>query len=143
LIRSGKIIRPGLGVELAEEQIAKKIGVDGVLMVEVMSGGSGGQSGNQADAAGELRMGHSRRCNYSIEGKKVESPNDLFLILENYQVGDAVTVALLRDGKIVQTKYPRSNSVAQFQYVCRNHPAALLYRLSARAAEAIWFSSRS
>ena len=40
----------------------------------------------------------------AIEGKRVESPNDLFLILENHQVGDTVTVALLRDGKTVQTK---------------------------------------
>ena len=35
----------------------------------------------------------------AIEGKKVKSPNDLFLILENHQVGDAVILVLLRDGK--------------------------------------------
>jgi S1-C subfamily serine protease len=40
----------------------------------------------------------------AIETKKVESPNDLFLVLENYQVGDVVTLALLRDGKTIQTK---------------------------------------
>jgi S1-C subfamily serine protease len=34
----------------------------------------------------------------------VESPNELFLLLENYKVGDVVNVSLLRDGKIVQTK---------------------------------------
>jgi PDZ domain len=40
----------------------------------------------------------------AIDSKKVESPNDLFLVLENYQVGDVVTLALLRDGKTIQTK---------------------------------------
>ena len=28
----------------------------------------------------------------------------IFLILENHRVGDTVTLALLRDGKIIQTK---------------------------------------
>jgi S1-C subfamily serine protease len=40
----------------------------------------------------------------AIGGKKVESPNDLFLMVENHRVGDTVTLTLLRDGKIIQTK---------------------------------------
>jgi S1-C subfamily serine protease len=40
----------------------------------------------------------------AIDGKKVESPNELFITLENYKVGDAVILALLRDGKTVQVK---------------------------------------
>ena len=34
----------------------------------------------------------------------IESPNDLFLTLEKYKVGDAVSVTSLRDGRTVQTK---------------------------------------
>jgi S1-C subfamily serine protease len=45
LIRSGKIIRPGLGVELAEEQIARKIGINGALIVDVMRGGPAAKAG--------------------------------------------------------------------------------------------------
>jgi S1-C subfamily serine protease len=104
LIRSGKIIRPGLGVELAEEQIAKKIGVNGVLIVEVMRGGPAAKAGirpTRRESSGRVILGDVITA---IEGKRVESPNDLFLILENHQVGDTVTVALLRDGKTVQTK---------------------------------------
>jgi S1-C subfamily serine protease len=104
LIRSGKIIRPGLGVELAEEQIAKKIGVNGVLIVDVMRGGPAAKAGirpTRRESSGRVILGDVITA---IEGKRVESPNDLFLILENRQVGDTVTVALLRDGKTVQTK---------------------------------------
>jgi S1-C subfamily serine protease len=104
LIRSGKIIRPGLGVELAEEQIAKKIGVNGVLIVDVMRGGPAAKAGirpTRRESSGRVILGDVITA---IEGKRVESPNDLFLILENHQVGDTVTVALLRDGKTVQTK---------------------------------------
>jgi S1-C subfamily serine protease len=104
LIRSGKIIRPGLGVELAEEQIAKKIGVNGVLIVDVMRGGPAAKAGirpTRRESSGRVILGDVITA---IEGKRIESPNDLFLILENHQVGDTVTVALLRDGKTVQTK---------------------------------------
>ncbi|HEX6172908.1 MAG TPA: trypsin-like peptidase domain-containing protein [Candidatus Binatia bacterium] len=104
LIRSGKIIRPGLGVELAEEQIARKIGVSGVLIVEVMRGGPAAKAGirpTRRESSGRVILGD---VIIAIDGKKVESPNDLFLILENHQVGDTVTLALLRDGKTIQTK---------------------------------------
>ena len=101
LIRSGKIIRPGLGVELAEEQIARKIGVSGVLIVDVMRGGPAAKAGirpTRRESSGRVILGDVITA---IEGKKVESPNDLFLILESHHT---VTLALLRDGKIIQTK---------------------------------------
>jgi S1-C subfamily serine protease len=34
----------------------------------------------------------------------VESANELFILLENYKVGDIVNVVLLREGKPFQTK---------------------------------------
>jgi S1-C subfamily serine protease len=40
----------------------------------------------------------------AIGGKKVESRNELFLTLENYKVGNAVILALLRYGKTIQAK---------------------------------------
>ena len=40
----------------------------------------------------------------AIDGKKVESPNDLFLALENYKIGDSVNLSMRRDGKTVQTR---------------------------------------
>ena len=104
LIRSGKIIRPGLGVELAEEQIARKIGVNGVLIVNVMRGGPAAKAGirpTRRESSGKVILGDVITA---VEGKKVDSPNDLFLVLENHQVGDTVTLALLRDGKTVQTR---------------------------------------
>jgi S1-C subfamily serine protease len=40
----------------------------------------------------------------AVDGKKVESPNELYLVFEKYRVSDVVTVTLLRDGKTIQTK---------------------------------------
>ncbi len=104
LIRSGKIIRPGLGVQIADEQIAQRLGVSGILVVDVVRGGAAARAGirpTRRDAEGRLRLGDVIAA---VDGKKVESPNDLYLLLEKYKVGDAVTLSMLRDGQTVQAK---------------------------------------
>ena len=53
------------------------------------------------EGSGRVRLGDVITA---IDGKKVESPNDLFLLLENYKVGDVVNISLLREGKNLQTK---------------------------------------
>jgi S1-C subfamily serine protease len=40
----------------------------------------------------------------AIDGKKTESSNDLYLILEKYKVGDVVSVTMLRNGKPAQAR---------------------------------------
>ena len=104
LIRSGKVIRPGLGIQIADEQIAQRLGVTGVLVVDVARGGAAAKAGIQPtrrDADGRLRLGDIVTA---VDGKKVATPNDLFLLLEKYKIGDVVSISLLRDGKSIQAK---------------------------------------
>lgn len=99
LIRFGKVVRPGLGVQVAEDQIARQLGLRGVLIVEVARGSAAARAGlrpTRRDTLGRVRLGD---VVIGIDGKKVESVNDLFLALEQYRVGDTVTVTVLRDGK--------------------------------------------
>src|SRR5262245_55742295 len=104
LIRYGKVTRPGIGVQIAEEQIADRLGVKGILIVEVVPGSAAAKAGlrpTQREGSGRVRLGDVITA---VEGKKVESPNELFILLENYKVGDVVSISLLRDGKVMQTK---------------------------------------
>jgi S1-C subfamily serine protease len=104
LIRYGKVTRPGIGVQIAEEQIADRLGVKGILVVDVVPGSAAAKAGirpTRREGSGRVRLGDVITA---IEGKKVESPNELFILLENYKVGDVVAISLLREGKTVQTK---------------------------------------
>lgn len=104
LIRSGKVTRPGLGVQVADEQIAQRLGVSGVLVVDVASGSAAAKAGMQPtrrDNTGRVRLGDIITA---VDGKKIESPNDLFLALERYRVGESVNITVLRNDKTVQLK---------------------------------------
>jgi protease Do-like 1, chloroplastic len=70
----------------------------------VVRGGAAAKAGIQPtrrDTEGRLRLGDIITA---VDGKKVETPNDVFLMLEKYKVGDVVSLTLLRDGKSVQAK---------------------------------------
>ena len=104
LIRSGRITRPGLGIQIADEQIAQRLGVSGVLVVDVARGSAASKAGIQAtrrDSEGRLRLGDMI---VALDGNKITTPNDLFLLLEKYKIGDLVTVTMVREGKTVQAK---------------------------------------
>ncbi|HWP58775.1 MAG TPA: trypsin-like peptidase domain-containing protein [Candidatus Acidoferrales bacterium] len=104
LIRYGKITRPGLGVQLAEDQIAQQLGIPGPLVVAVNPGSAAARAGirpTRRDQYGRVRLGD---IVIAVDGKKVTSTNDLFLALERYRVGDTVTLTVLRDGKQEQIK---------------------------------------
>lgn len=104
LIRYGKVTRPGIGVKIAAEQLAEKLGIRGVLVVDVVPGSAAAKAGMRPttrDQQGRVRLGD---VIVAVDGNKVESPNELFLVLEKYKVGDAVEISLLRDGKTVRMK---------------------------------------
>jgi S1-C subfamily serine protease len=104
LIRFGKITRPGLGVQVAEDQIAQQWGLPGPLVVDVPQGSAAARAGirpTRRDSNGRVRLGD---VVIAIDGKKITSSNELFLLLERYKVGDTVSVTLLRDGKQEQVK---------------------------------------
>jgi S1-C subfamily serine protease len=97
LIRYGKVIRPGLGVTLANERLAARLGIQGVLVLKV-------EPGSAAEAAGlreTSRVGGGIVLGDVIEGVNngtVASYDDLQNELERHKVGDEVTLKVLRDG---------------------------------------------
>ena len=99
LIRYGRVRRPGLGISVAEEQIARQLGVEGVLVVEVAPGSTAARAGlrpTRYDAFGRVRLGDSI---IAIDDTSVRSPDDLFAVLEKYRIGEVVRVTVRRGRK--------------------------------------------
>ncbi|MEE9257853.1 MAG: trypsin-like peptidase domain-containing protein [bacterium] len=99
LIRHGRVIRPGLGVQIADDATAERLGVSGVLLIRVVENGAAaaaGLRGTRRDEWGRLRLGD---IIVGIGGDRVGSTNDLLNALEKRKVGNRVTVRIIRDDR--------------------------------------------
>ena len=96
LIRYGKIIRPGLGVQIANAQVLARLGIEGLLVLRVLPGSAALNAGirpTQVDGADNLYLGD---IILAIDGNKVSSDDELFQVLDRHTVGDRLSVKLLR-----------------------------------------------
>ncbi|NIO17084.1 MAG: trypsin-like serine protease [Deltaproteobacteria bacterium] len=98
IIRYGRVIRPGIGVSIAHESLARRLGIRGILIIDVLPGSS-------AEAAG---LRGTRRSGADIilgdivikfNGKEVKTPDELLNEFEDRHVGDVVTLGILREGE--------------------------------------------
>ena len=99
LIRYGKVIQPGLGIQPAEDSLAREIGIEGVLVLKVEPKGAAARAGIQPtrlDREENVILGD---IIVSIGGQKVANTNDLYKALDRYQVGDSVQVEVIRGGR--------------------------------------------
>jgi S1-C subfamily serine protease len=105
LIAHGKLVRPRLGVQVAEDQQARQLGVEeGALILQVSPGGPAQKAGLQGTAYNldrDLVLGDVL---VAIDGQSIHSGKDLFSALESYKPGATIAVAYLRDGQRHQTK---------------------------------------
>ncbi|CAI9758597.1 unnamed protein product [Fraxinus pennsylvanica] len=100
LVRFGKVTRPILGIKFAPDQSMEQLGVSGVLVLDAPPNGPAGKAGLQStkrDAYGRLILGDIIT---SINGKKVSNGTDLYRILDQCEVGDKITVEVLRGDRI-------------------------------------------
>jgi len=99
LIKFGKVKRPKIGIELLPPQYAQNWGIEGAMIMGIVPNGSAEKAGLKAveqTRSGEVIFGDIITA---IDGKKVNSNNDLYLILEKYTPGTSVEVTYIRSEK--------------------------------------------
>src|SRR5205814_8376867 len=100
LIRHGRVVRPGLGVQVAEDQLAQRLGVQhGALIITVRPNSAAAEAGlrpTRRDRSGSIQLGD---VIVAIAGKPINNRKDLFAALEGRQVGDTITLTIERDEK--------------------------------------------
>jgi S1-C subfamily serine protease len=101
LIAHGKVRRPQLGVHVAAPQVSRRLGVDGVLVLEVVPGSGAARAGlrpTRRDSRGRIALGDRI---LAVDGTRVASSHDLVLALERRKKGESVRVTLARgDGRM-------------------------------------------
>jgi S1-C subfamily serine protease len=100
LIAYGKVIAAGLGIEPAEDAVARQVGIEeGVLVLNVERRGAAGAAGmlpTRYDDEGNVVLGD---IIVAIDGKAVRTTDDLYKILDGYNVGDEAQVDVIRGGR--------------------------------------------
>ena len=96
LLKYGKIMRPGLGINVLADQLAAQNGIEGVVIVGVVPGGAAelaGLSGIRQDRNGQ-RLGD---VIVALDGVEIHRANDLFKALDTHKVGDEVEITVESD----------------------------------------------
>jgi len=102
LIRSGKYIRPTLGIEVDEglnERLKNLQGVKGIVILQISPDSAAeraGLKGAMVSPNGELVPGDVITA---VDGKPVDTVSKLLARLDDHAVGDTVKVTVLREGR--------------------------------------------
>ncbi|SLM48152.1 Peptidase S1C, HtrA family [Nitrospira japonica] len=99
LIKHGKLIRPGLGVSLVPDAMAKRWGVKGLIIGKVSRGGAAERAGLQGareTMPGRVELGD---VIVSVNNRPVSTVDELMDVMEDHKVGDRVTVDILRNNR--------------------------------------------
>jgi S1-C subfamily serine protease len=101
LIRSGRYVRPALGIEADErvnEQLTQMLQIEGVVVLRVRPGSAAEAAGLRGATLSRERGITPGDVIVSVEGRHVASVGELLGRLDDFAVGDTVKLGVLRDG---------------------------------------------
>ena len=104
LIKYGRVKQPSLGVSVFEDHIARRLGIEGVIIGDVfksMGAANAGMRGTTRDQRGNIILGD---VIVAIGGSKIKNYDDLYSVLESKKIGSVVEVSVLRGKKTMKFK---------------------------------------
>ncbi len=103
IIKYGRVIRPGLGVSIANDRIARRLGIEGVLLIKIQPDSAAEEAGLRGTRTrgDEIILGDIIE---SVNDKPVSSYDDLRNEFDKFHVGDEVTLGILRDDRHIQVR---------------------------------------
>ncbi|KAG2566667.1 protease Do-like 8, chloroplastic isoform X3 [Panicum virgatum] len=107
LIQFGKVRRAGLNVDFAPDPIAYQLNVrNGALILKVPAGSAAAKAGLAPTGrgfAGNIVLGDVITA---VDGKPVKGKSDLLRVLDDYGVGDQVTLTVRRGDETLEVTLP-------------------------------------
>ena len=99
LIKYGKVIRPGMGIQTLPDNIAENNSIAGVIIARISPGSSAAKAGLQGLKKGFFGQIILGDVIVAVNKKKVSNGDELSHELEQYNIGTTITVTVLRKGK--------------------------------------------
>lgn len=102
LITDGKVRRPALGIHIVGDHVARRLGVNGVIVRSVSTDSPASEAllmGLQQDSNGDTSIGDVLTA---LGDYAITDADSLFVALEAHEVGERTVVQVLRDGKTLQ-----------------------------------------
>jgi 2-alkenal reductase len=96
LIRNGRVPTPGIGIVAANEPVATRLGVDGVVVVQTAPGSPAAQAGLRGVDPSSGGIGD---VIVEANGKRVRRLSDLTDTIEQVGVGRSVEITVSHDGQ--------------------------------------------
>ncbi len=99
LSKFGRVMRPIIGINVLDESITKRNGIEGVVVLRVADGTpaqKSGMTGVRRDRRGNIILGD---VIVKIDNHTIQTQNDLYDTLELYKPGDTVVVGTNRNGQ--------------------------------------------
>lgn len=100
LIQHGKIKRPSLGIDVAQAQLERRLGIEGALVLRVENGSAADRAGIQPtyrNNYGEIVLGD---IIVGIGNEKIKSSTEIPLALEKFNPGETIKIKVKRNGSI-------------------------------------------
>ena len=104
VIATGRVQHPGIGIEPLPDHYAARAGIAGVVVTRVSPGSPAQQVGIRGlvqDRRGEISLGD---IIVGIDEHVVKDFDDLYNAFDRFEVGDEVTVKLVREGQPASVK---------------------------------------
>ncbi|MEZ4247573.1 MAG: trypsin-like peptidase domain-containing protein [Polyangiales bacterium] len=101
LVATGRVERAGLGVQLDEGALARRLGLRGLLVLGLVEGSGAAQAGlvptRRDPMTGTLILGD---VIVAVDAELVDDSLDLYRILDRKEVGEVVTVTVVRRQRV-------------------------------------------
>ncbi len=102
IISGQQIEKPGLGISLMDDSFARRLGVEGVLFHEVVPGSAADKAGLRPTYQDNRRRIVVGDVIVGADGKPVRNSSDLYRVLDNHKVGDALDLTIVREDRQVE-----------------------------------------
>jgi S1-C subfamily serine protease len=98
IIKHGRVIRPGIGISPLRDEYARRLGIEGAVVLDVTRGTDAYRAGLRGIVRNRFGRLVLQDIIVGVDDITISSYDDLYNALDDYRVGDVVTLTVERNG---------------------------------------------